>query len=255
MSVSIMSSVFAGNFPDVEIQLGNDTHTVKASTLKFVLLALADHANDEGKGAYPSLDKLATKTSMSRRTVQRALDALAQLEIIRCVGVSEYGTDNYSIFVTAIGRGIPTGVTLVQNAEGGDSGVLKSVPESRKSVPESPEPSLEPSLKTSTSLTPAELSDLESFVKRFGRFYSEKEKAAWLELIDKHGVAKMLSVADWASSTEADLTNRPALLRSLTTAADNWKGKTPRKGKADTSSPEARRERARRIEQEYGASA
>jgi len=142
MSVHLMSVAFSANLPDTEIPVSGENHTVKASTLKFVLLALADHANDEGRGAYPSIDTLAKKTSMSRRTVQRALDALIQLQIIKCVGTSEYGTDNYSIFEAAIYRGdsgtkAVGGVTLGQ--EGGDSGAVKS-------VPESPESSLKPSI-------------------------------------------------------------------------------------------------------------
>jgi hypothetical protein len=145
MSVRLMSAAFSANLPDVEIkQSGDDVHTVKASTSKFVLLALADHANDEGRGAYPSLETLAKKTSMTRRTVQRAIDALIQLRIIKCVGVSEYGTDNYSIFEAAIyggdsGTKSTEGMTLGQ--EGDDSGALKS-------VPESPESSFKPSVKS-----------------------------------------------------------------------------------------------------------
>ena len=147
-----MSTVFSATLPDVEIPQSDGEHTVKASTSKFVLLALADHANDEGRGAYPSLDTLSKKTSMSRRTVQRALDALIKLEIIKCVGVSEYGTDNYTIYEAAISGGVPEssphqrvtlvqgGVTLVQ--EEGDSGA-------EKCVPESPESSFKPSFKPS----------------------------------------------------------------------------------------------------------
>jgi len=151
MSIRLMSVVFAADLPDVAIPVGEETHNIKASTAKFVLLALADHTNDEGRGAYPSLDTLARKTSMSRRTVQRALDALIQLKIIQCVGVSEYGTDNYTIYEHAISRGdsgtkategmtlVQVGVTLGQG--GDDSGALKC-------VPESPESSFKPSIKS-----------------------------------------------------------------------------------------------------------
>lgn len=43
------------------------------ATDKLVLLALADHAHDDGSSAYPSIDHLAKKCSMHRRTVQRTL--------------------------------------------------------------------------------------------------------------------------------------------------------------------------------------
>lgn len=43
---------------------------------KFVLLAMADHANDEGRNAYPSIARLAERCSVDQRTVQRTLRAL-----------------------------------------------------------------------------------------------------------------------------------------------------------------------------------
>lgn len=43
---------------------------------RLVLLALADHADDEGSNAYPSTDRLAWKTGYSRRNVQSILKEL-----------------------------------------------------------------------------------------------------------------------------------------------------------------------------------
>ena len=62
MSVNLMSSIFKTEFRDLQDAEGN---TTKASTAKFVCIALADHANDDGEGAYPSLAKIAYKTSLS----------------------------------------------------------------------------------------------------------------------------------------------------------------------------------------------
>ena len=45
--------------------------------LKIVLLALADHANDTGK-AWPSLDRVAEKSSLSRRSVIRSIKSLSE---------------------------------------------------------------------------------------------------------------------------------------------------------------------------------
>lgn len=46
------------------------------STQRFVLLALADSASDDGGNAYPSIGTLAKKCALSDRTVIRALDGL-----------------------------------------------------------------------------------------------------------------------------------------------------------------------------------
>lgn len=50
--------------------------------LKFLLLALADHADHEGENARPGVPLLAWKTGDSERTVHRGLRALEELKLI-----------------------------------------------------------------------------------------------------------------------------------------------------------------------------
>ena len=98
MSVRLMSLVYDAYFGTQEIPTGNGLKlTVSGSTLKAVCLALADHANDDGKGAYPSLARLMKKTEFSKPAVIHALTALKQLGVISYAGESEYGTSNYTI--------------------------------------------------------------------------------------------------------------------------------------------------------------
>ena len=66
MSIKLMSAIFETEFRDLPDEEGN---TTKGSTAKLVLLALADHANDEGEGAYPGLTKMERKTALSRQTI------------------------------------------------------------------------------------------------------------------------------------------------------------------------------------------
>lgn len=61
MSVKVMGAVFEMNLPPSE---------------KVVALALADHAHDDGTEARPGLERLAIKTSLSKRQVQRVLKEL-----------------------------------------------------------------------------------------------------------------------------------------------------------------------------------
>jgi hypothetical protein len=137
MSVKLMSMTYDAAFPDVELE----GHTVKASTAKSVCLALADHANEDGKGAYPSIQTLCDKTEYERRTVQRALDALIKQNIIKLAGVSEYRTDNYTLS--------PATLSVMKRNRGGDSGAEYGISGqnegdsgAEKSVPESPESSI-----------------------------------------------------------------------------------------------------------------
>lgn len=89
-----MSAIFETEFRDLTDESGNVT---KASTAKLVLLALADHANDEGEGAYPGLTRMEKKTALSRQTIINTYDALLHNGIIYLAGVSKRNTNNYSI--------------------------------------------------------------------------------------------------------------------------------------------------------------
>jgi len=89
-----MSAIFRTEFRDLQDNEGN---TTKASTAKFVCIALADHANDEGEGAYPSINKIAYKTNLSRSAVINALDALKHNGILTAHGTSKWDTVNYTV--------------------------------------------------------------------------------------------------------------------------------------------------------------
>ena len=96
MSVKLMSAIFETEFRDLPDEDGNIT---KASTAKLVLLALADHANDEGEGAYPGLTRMERKTALSRQTVINTYGALKYNGIIYLAGISKRNTNNYTINV------------------------------------------------------------------------------------------------------------------------------------------------------------
>jgi hypothetical protein len=67
---------------------------------RFVLVALADHADHDGY-AWPAVDRLAHKTGLSRRSVQRALsDAELAGELVRTVGT---GRGNPSLYQITVG--------------------------------------------------------------------------------------------------------------------------------------------------------
>jgi hypothetical protein len=95
MSVEIMSLVFKAKIEDIKVE----DKTVTAPLLKLVLLALADHANDEGESAYPSLNTLERKTALAHQSVINTLKALKQSGLILRAGQSRRGTTNYSLNV------------------------------------------------------------------------------------------------------------------------------------------------------------
>ena len=122
MSVKVMSWVFE--------------HSTSTGNERLVLLAIADHANDDQWSCWPSVPKLAAKACVSERTVQRALHALeerGELAIDRGAGPS--GTHLFR--VCPQGRQVDTpqavspvtdqaqGVTPV--TPGGDTGVTRTI--------------------------------------------------------------------------------------------------------------------------------
>lgn len=67
MSVKMMAAVFDADLPRAE---------------KFVLLAMADHADHEGHNIFPSVSLIAWKTGYQQRQVQRAIKSLLEKNIL-----------------------------------------------------------------------------------------------------------------------------------------------------------------------------
>jgi hypothetical protein len=67
------------------------------SSEKLVLLAMADHADDAGKSCFPSITRIAHKSSMTRRGVQKVLRRLEDKGRIRAIGHRADGTVEYAI--------------------------------------------------------------------------------------------------------------------------------------------------------------
>ena len=85
MSIHVMAPVFETDLSAME---------------KLVLLCLADHANDDGANAYPSVNRLSARCSLSRRAVQKILRRLEKREVIILQGGAKGGrerTRNYRI--------------------------------------------------------------------------------------------------------------------------------------------------------------
>jgi DnaD/phage-associated family protein len=99
MSVKIMSQVFDCNMPELKTDKGE---TVSDSAGKFVLLALADHASEDGEGCYPGVRRICRKTNLSIGTVVKALNALRHNGFTQLEGQSRRKTFNYTVLVARI---------------------------------------------------------------------------------------------------------------------------------------------------------
>lgn len=72
-------------------------------TSRLVLLALADHANDDGSSVHPGLRRLQAKTGTSRATVQRALKHLEGHGLIKACGYRRGGRGKATAWSVNVG--------------------------------------------------------------------------------------------------------------------------------------------------------
>ena len=111
------------------------TNSLAKGSALLLLLAIADHANADGTGAWPSLESLSNKTRLSERSVRYIL---RDLEGLGCITTEPqqgpHGTNAYTVNLE--GAKI-AGAT--QRQEGGN-------PAPKGGQPIAPEPSVEPSM-------------------------------------------------------------------------------------------------------------
>lgn len=99
MSVRVMSLVFENE--DL------------SSTEKLIMLALADHANDEGKSIYPSQNRVSRKTGLVRQTVNLHIRGLINKGYLNMVG---YKIDRSNVLELEINvKMLSTGGGVVEN--------------------------------------------------------------------------------------------------------------------------------------------
>lgn len=64
---------------------------------RLVLLALAEHAHDDGTKAFPSIETLTRRTRLSERQVRNCLRALQASEAVEQTGKTKSGTNIYTV--------------------------------------------------------------------------------------------------------------------------------------------------------------
>lgn len=104
MSVNVIARVLWTDIPDLDgIHKNGKAYKVSATTAKITMVAIADSADDFGENSYNSIETLAKKTSLKRRSVPRVVRALEQNGWCFYRGLSVYGTNNYSVNMTKLG--------------------------------------------------------------------------------------------------------------------------------------------------------
>ncbi len=73
------------------------------ATEKLVLLAMADHARDDGTGCYPSINRLAKKTSLTKRGVYKVIKRLRAAQLVIKGMMTKLGTIEYTLTLCGSG--------------------------------------------------------------------------------------------------------------------------------------------------------
>lgn len=147
MSIKLMSQVWERDFP---------------GDVKLVLLAMADHADDDGDNIFPSVARIAAKCNVSERTVQRHLAKLREqgvLEVQR-PGSGRGNPTKYRINLKGVRLSPFFGERVTSAPEKGDTGDVKG---DTALSPESSEPS---STESSAPSSRSEKSPLEQMAGR-----------------------------------------------------------------------------------------
>ena len=90
------------------------------ATRKVIAARLADHADDEGRGIWPSVDRVAAQCNSSCRTVQRTLAAFVTEGILKVVSEGGRGpgsTTRYD-FDMAVIRSLPLAIAPESRGDG-----------------------------------------------------------------------------------------------------------------------------------------
>ena len=126
-------------------------HSVHKGGPLLLLLAIADHAHDDGDGAYPSIQTLAHKTRLSERHTTRLLQELAGSgELVIREKEGPRGVNVYRVTFSQSGAVLSGDILSGDNGGGGVvtpmAGVVTPMA-GGGDIAMSPKPSLEPSLE------------------------------------------------------------------------------------------------------------
>lgn len=202
MSIKVMSMVWDADLPRNQ---------------KMILLAYADHADDEGQDVYPSVGRTAWKTGYSERAVQQITRELEEVGVLIREGKGPRGTNRFAINLNQLPkRPEYGGEKIAPPAESAPGGVQKSAERGAESAPEpSEEPSEEPSA--------ARGEPFEFYENHFGLITPKAERAINRD-VDRYGLVWVRDAMRIAIDNDA------RSWRYVTTILERWEreGRGPR---------------------------
>ena len=195
MSIKVMSWVWEQDLPPLD---------------KIVLMAIADHADDDGY-AWPSMKRIAEKCSMEKRTVQRHVEKLQEQQLLKVESRQRHDGSSSS-----------NGYTVVMNGTNRE-GVAESHPPMSGMTPphgtdDTPLTVIEPSEETTTTTLTLE------------EVFNEPEWLRTLAEVEQPDHEQRIRIIRWARKHEVAVLTQVAY-----SAAEGWaKYKTKNKSLYNT---------------------
>jgi len=215
MSVKVMSAVFdAGGL---------------RPALKSVLLALADHASEDGNSVYPGVNRVVIKSGLSERAVRKALSELRDKNLLIVVkeATQHYPTEYainlkvlHSLRHPDLREMHPSTISSHAPDAPLEDPDLHDVP--ARPAPDAPKPSINHQENTRIA---KETLDYFFQKTQLDKFNDSQDLNVFLDLMEDYGNDRLRECIDWVS-TKTNMTTRKAL-RSMQTALPNW-GRPPR---------------------------
>jgi len=194
---------------------------MKSSADKFVLVALADNAGDDGR-AFPSVDTICRKTDLNRKTVIAALDRLTASGMIVDTGQRVGKTKSVKIYrLTWANEAVPVSEPVPKSSE-----AVPVFPEAVPVLPREPSENRKKNHKGSELLFPLWKKRLQSiFNRRDSTVWSAKEMKAFDAAcpIDEADLAAVEAYYRAERHKEKNICRR-----DLLTLLNNWPGETDR---------------------------
>lgn len=81
-------------------------HSEATGNDRLVLLAIADEADDDGTNAFPSIDRIALKARVPKRTVMRCLTRLEEAAALVVRRPEVRGRGHFNTYVVVMGKGV-----------------------------------------------------------------------------------------------------------------------------------------------------
>lgn len=215
MSVRVMTQVWDADISTAE---------------KMVLLIIADHANDDGTNAWPSVATIARKASMSERSVQRHIKSLESAGLLRVEqqagGNAKMRNDRrpnrYDLIISALHevttRTVESDGVTDETSRGDKQSATGCQMEHDGVTPVSPNPSIEPSIEPSrNSLHHPQMLDVPSIEPS-----TEKDADGFDEFwaVYPRKVQKRSAALRWKNMTQRD---RTAALDGIRQHVEFWK--------------------------------